>query len=718
MLTLAIALLIFTASMAYSQIKRMQRSAERVARTYQVSDAIGTLFSHYFRLESEDFREELLEEGRFEENLKDYMAEGIIVFDSLHGLVRGNASQLKLLDDIQALEDTLYENLVFAGDSINGNAKIVKGHSFPTRKISSTLFQIRNINDLMRAEERRLMQARKNEYSSNKFLAPLTTLLLGFFALFVFLVSFLLIYRNKLRVRESQAFLQNVLDTTDNIVNYYEPLFNSEKNIIDFNIVYANECNRSYLGLDPEKIIGKPISRVFPHLMLNGEFEQLIQCYEENRKLILDREILAQAGKMWFESIITPMADGILVTIRNFTEEEQVKEELVSLNERLKDQNDELLKLNQEFQIQNSIFKDAEIVAGIGSYIWHLDDGSATMSDNLYRILGYEPDSFNVSYQSYRKFIHPDDLEIYDRLGEETVEIGKSTIQNYRVIDRKGKIKHLYIKGEYVEKEGRPVSFGVVQDITSRVAKDEDLRLRNLELERSNAELQSFNQVASHDLQEPLRKIQMFISRIAGNNALSRNDGEDLKKIGNSAIRMRSLIDNLLNYSRIDFKHENFEKIDLNIVLAKVTEDLSVRIDETGATLAVDKLPVINGISFQMEQLFDNLISNALKYSSQNVTPHLVIQSEKVDCEQIPHTFYKTAKYFYKMTFADNGIGFEQDKAEKIFEVFQRLHLKSEYSGTGIGLAICKKIIENHYGFIYTTSEPGKGSVFVIYLPA
>lgn len=696
----------------------MQRSAERVTRTYQVSDAIGTLFSHYFRLESEEFREELLREGKFEENLKHYMADGKIVFDSLHGLVRQNASQLKLLDAIQDLEGTLYENLVFAGDSINGNAILVNGPSFPTRKISRTLFQIRNINDQMRAVERRLMQARKNDYSSNKFLAPLTTLLLGFFALFVFIVSFLLIYRNKLRVRESQAFLQNVLDTTDNIVNYYEPQFDSEKNIADFNIVYANECNRSYLGLDPEKIIGKPISRVFPHLMLNGEFEKLIQCYEQNTKIILDREILAQAGKMWFESIITPMADGILVTIRNFTEEEQVKEELVSLNEQLKDQNNELLELNQKFQIQNSIFKDAENVASIGSYIWHLDDGSATISDNFYRILGYEPDSFKVSYQGYRKFVHPDDLENYDRFSEETAEIGKSTIQNYRIIDRQGKVKYLYLKGESVKKEGRPVFLGVVQDITHRVKKDEDLRLRNLELERSNAELQSFNQVASHDLQEPLRKIQMFISRIGGNNALSRKDGEYLKKIGNSASRMRSLIDNLLHYSRIDFKHENLEKIDLNVVLTKVKDELSVRIDEIGATLVVEKLPVISGISYQMEQLFDNLISNALKYSSKNVRPHLVIQSEKMQREQIPETFYKTAKYFYKLTFADNGIGFEQDKAEKIFEVFQRLHLKSEYSGTGIGLAICKKIIENHNGFIYSTSEPGKGSVFVVYLPA
>jgi signal transduction histidine kinase len=152
--------------------------------------------------------------------------------------------------------------------------------------------------------------------------------------------------------------------------------------------------------------------------------------------------------------------------------------------------------------------------------------------------------------------------------------------------------------------------------------------------------------------------------------------------------------------------------------LDKVKDELSIRVKETGATIVAEKLPTINGIFFQMEQLFNNLISNALKYSTSNTSPHITILSEKVNQKQIPEPFFKTAKHFYKLTFADFGIGFEQDKADKIFEVFQRLHQKSEYSGTGMGLAICKKISENHYGFIYATSEPGKGSVFVVYLPA
>ncbi len=714
----AIALLIFTASMAYRQIKQMQKSAEMVLNTYQVNDAIGTLFSHYLRLESEEFRKELLKEDRFEERLNAYMTHGKIVFDSLQTLVSENQLQFQRLEKIKSLEDTLYANLVIVGDSINDEGEIVSKPSFSTRKISSALFDIRNINDQMRAEERRLMQARKEDYSSKKFLAPFTSLILGFFALLVFIVFFLRMYKNKQRIRESEAFLKSVLSTTDNIVNYYEPHVDSEKNVTDFKIVFANECNRAYLGLNPEKIIGKTISQVFPHLMLNGEIEKLVQCYIEQKKVILDREVLVQGKKMWFESIVTPMAEGILVTARNSTEKEQVKEELVSLNERLENRNNTLIELNQQLQIQNSIFKEAENVASIGSYVWYLEDGSASISDNFYRILGYEPDAFKLSFQSFRRFVYPDDLQIYDKLGKETVEMGKSTIQTYRIIDSQGNIKHLYLNGQYAEKEGRPVSLGVVQDITNRVKREEELHLRNRELERTNAELKSFNRVSSHDLQEPLRKIQMFISRIGGNNELSQRDGEYLKKIKNAADRMRSLIGNLLNYSQIDAKHEDFEKVDLNSVLSKVKEELSVRITETGATFTIEELPIINGIFYQIEQLFDNLISNSLKYSAQNIKPHITVQSERVYQKQIPETFFKTADFYHKLTFTDNGIGFDEENAEKIFEVFQRLHLQSEYSGTGIGLAICKKIVENHYGYIYATGEPDKGSIFVIYLPA
>ena len=261
---------------------------------------------------------------------------------------------------------------------------------------------------------------------------------------------------------------------------------------------------------------------------------------------------------------------------------------------------------------------------------------------------------------------------------------------------------------------------GVVQDVSELIKSEKDLRARNAELNRSNAELEAFNRVVSHDLQEPLRKIQMFLSRLdeAEKSKLSEKGNEYLNKVDKAASRMQSLIVNLLTYSRIGSTDEDFEKVDLNQTIEKVSEDMAEAITEKHAKIEHETLPAVEGIPFQMEQLFGNLLSNALKYSDPKKETRVLIKSEKVNKDQIPEDFMKTSKNYHKISFVDNGIGFTNENSDKIFEFFQRLHQKSEYSGTGIGLAICKKIVENHHGFIHATSELSKGSAFIIYLPA
>jgi light-regulated signal transduction histidine kinase (bacteriophytochrome) len=258
------------------------------------------------------------------------------------------------------------------------------------------------------------------------------------------------------------------------------------------------------------------------------------------------------------------------------------------------------------------------------------------------------------------------------------------------------------------------------RNITEERQKTEALRSNNHELIRSNEELQSFNRVVSHDLQEPLRKIQLFISRISEDDkeTLSEKLRLYFDKIESAAERMQTLINNLLTYSSMEGKHRNFESVNLNEILEKVKADLVNTIDETGAILNFGNLPIIKGVSHQFEQLFSNLISNAIKYRSENRIPQITIRSEKISRNKLPEIFYKSENFYHKITVTDNGIGFHAKHSKKIFEVFQRLHHKSEYSGTGIGLSICKKVVENHRGYIFATSEPEKGSVFVLYLPA
>lgn len=246
-----------------------------------------------------------------------------------------------------------------------------------------------------------------------------------------------------------------------------------------------------------------------------------------------------------------------------------------------------------------------------------------------------------------------------------------------------------------------------------------ELEMANRELERANKELASFAYVSSHDLQEPLRKIQAFSSRIIKKESehLSETGRDYLVRVDHAAQRMQKLIEDLLTYSRTTTSQRVFTHTSLNDILKVAMADLEQTIREKSAAINHDELPVLNVIPFQMEQLFTNLLSNALKFSKRDVAPTVNISFDRVDGSSLHHAKADLHKSYYRIVFRDNGIGFEQGYAQRIFEVFQRLHGRSEYSGTGIGLAICKRITENHNGFITATGEPGIGAAFSVYLP-
>ncbi len=244
------------------------------------------------------------------------------------------------------------------------------------------------------------------------------------------------------------------------------------------------------------------------------------------------------------------------------------------------------------------------------------------------------------------------------------------------------------------------------------------LEQKNRELQRSNDELAAFSFIASHDLQEPLRKIQAFTSRINDleNKGLSSEAEGYLSRIEKTAARAKSLINDLILYSKTNISQAIFQKADLNLLLEKVKDDLKDSIEENKAVFEQAQLPALNVIEFQIEQLFTNLISNSLKFSDGNTPPIIKITYSLTDGVEI-NAENKNGKY-HKITFLDNGIGFNQDYADKIFGIFQRLHTNDVYTGTGIGLTICRKIVENHNGFIQVKSSPGEGASFNIFIPA
>jgi PAS domain S-box-containing protein len=253
----------------------------------------------------------------------------------------------------------------------------------------------------------------------------------------------------------------------------------------------------------------------------------------------------------------------------------------------------------------------------------------------------------------------------------------------------------------------------IAHDITDIMQANVKLQTVNAELAKSNSELEQFAYVASHDLQEPLRKIQTF-SELSQRN-LNNQDllNKYLQKVNSSAQRMTELIKAVLNYSRLTKVEKEFVQVDLNSILERMITDLELLIEEKKAVIHYERLPVLNGIPLQLHQLFLNLVTNSLKFND-NI-PEITISSKIVSGKDVNPAF-SNAEYA-ELVFTDNGIGFDQKFQDKIFSIFQRLHIDRNFPGTGIGLALCKKIVENHSGMISVISEPAKGSSFHIYLP-
>jgi PAS domain S-box-containing protein len=344
------------------------------------------------------------------------------------------------------------------------------------------------------------------------------------------------------------------------------------------------------------------------------------------------------------------------------------------------------------------------------------------------KIHGYAAEE--VIGQSFKIFYTKDDIaqELPDSLLAIALETGHVTHEGYRL--RKDGSR-FYANTEITtlyDRRHKVIGFTkITKDLTEKKISEDKLREfadrlseNNRRLEQVNKELESFNYVASHDLQEPLRKIQAFTSRLVQKeNANLSEWGQDVfAKIVNAAERMQKLIDALLNFSRLENDPEARQQIDMNELMQEIVSGLQTPIEKKDARIDVSTLPMIDGIPIQISQLFTNLLSNALKYSKSDRRPEIKITADIVKGKDMVNFRVPKNSVYHHFMIADNGIGFDQQYANKIFELFQRLHGRTEYEGTGIGLAICKKIVQHHQGFICAQGVSGEGSKFHIYLPA
>jgi PAS domain S-box-containing protein len=262
--------------------------------------------------------------------------------------------------------------------------------------------------------------------------------------------------------------------------------------------------------------------------------------------------------------------------------------------------------------------------------------------------------------------------------------------------------------------------FAAARDVTDRKRVEEKLRLYSDKLERSNRELQDFAQVASHDLQEPLRKILSFGDRLKtkAGESLDEECGDYLQRMTSAAARMQTLINDLMAFSRVEIKGQAFVPTDLGVIAGEVSADLETRIEQAAGRVEIGELPTIDADPMQMRQLLQNLIGNSLKYYRAGVPPVVRIYCQKPAARR-PDSLDESApaRQFCEILVVDNGIGFDEKYLDRIFTVFQRLHKKGEYEGTGVGLAICRKIVDRHSGTITARSSPGQGATFVVTLP-
>ena len=551
-------------------------------------------------------------------------------------------------------------------------------------------------------------------------------------------------------VTELNNIIRGIFNSSPSAILALRSIRDIHDRVMDFAVLASNYAAGGFFGAEAGEYAdfrGKMIKRDIPVLASEGLLDIYITVVQEDRKVQLD-VFIEEQGK-WFEVTAVKMMDGLVATFTDTTEkkmaDQKIKKnyvELISVKENLRklntDLEDKVRERTQELSRSEERFRLVARATNDALWDWDFVNNKHWWGEAFYKLFGYKVEEA-MDRSFWLSKIHPNDRQGVEESLFSVINSNENTwSQEYRFLKQDGSYAFILDRGYVLHDEYGTAyrMLGSMLDLTELKTAEQEIKAMNEQLEQkvelrtnelkeinealeaSNHDLQQFASVASHDLQEPLRKILVFSHMIRDRymNHVEEGGGEYLDKIIHSAGRMKSLVTDILNYSSLSSQSSRFEVMSLGEIVSDILDDFEIRIQDKKAVIETGPLPELEVIPSQMRQVFQNLLSNALKFSKEGEAPFIRIHSVRVGARSTTAPEDPRGA-FYRIHIKDNGIGFDEKYSRTIFNLFHRLNSKDRFEGTGIGLAVTKKIVERHRGTIFAQSSENEGAEFILVLP-
>ena len=719
------AVLIVISFVSFKKVTQFNKSVDWVIHSHAVKDNIIKLRSNVKDAEIGQRGYLITNDTVFLQPFINAEQHSQLVFDTLDSLISDKTDQQENLKKLKVLLDERYLML-------NERLRLFKHDPTINLLTDSLMLLSKNKMDEVREQialilqtEDILLAKRLQDKDSSATITPIFLLLLSLFSI-VALTFFFFRLQKETSARVSTEKLFAVEADARKKIEAVLKEISDYKYALDASSIVAVTDKNGIIKYVNDNFC--TISK-YTRQELIGRDHRIISSGYHNKDFIRNIWTTIANGKVWKGELKNKAKDGTIywvdTTIVPFLNEFGKPYQYVAIRADITEQKEADETIRQSEEMFKSIFDNslaAIIVADDqGNYLSANKAASELLGYQFSELLQMNMSELNAS----AKVGAVERLEEYINKSEEIGEFdfftkaGAYKCVQYQAIRIKADF-NLSIMMDITEKKDANEQIHLLNASLEEKVKrrTEELHEKNLQLEIANAELATFSYVASHDLKEPLRKIQTFSKFIIETEEFSNKTQDYFNRIIKSGERMENLIDALLKFSHTNVNELVFIPCDLNTLVEESKSDLYISISEKDAIIEHENLPVIMGVYIQILQLINNLLGNAIKYSRPEVKPLIKITSSIMEGKQIEHPSANQGKDYHAIKIADNGIGFEQEYANKIFELFQRLHGKNQYSGTGIGLGIVKKIITNHGGFIVAEGKPGIGSTFTLYIPA